>query len=104
MVGQGNKAFALGKGSTGTVVRDNRIGPGYGREVGFDHPLAREGYQGPPAVDMRVTSVVDGGILKCSVVAPTCARGRRMALPWRRERPGVERIDRLIVQQYDAQR
>jgi glycosyltransferase involved in cell wall biosynthesis len=27
-----------------------------------------------------------------------------MAWPWRRERPGVERIDRLIVQQYDAQR
>ena len=22
---------------------------GYGREVGFDHPSAREGYQGPPA-------------------------------------------------------
>jgi len=35
--------------STGTVVRDNRIGPGYGREIGFDHPSAREGYQGPPA-------------------------------------------------------
>jgi hypothetical protein len=49
MVGEGNKAFALGKGSTGAVVRDNRIGPGYGREVGFDHPSAREGYQGPPA-------------------------------------------------------
>jgi hypothetical protein len=49
MVGEGNKAFALGKGSTGVVVRDNRIGPGYGREVGFDHPSAREGYQGPPA-------------------------------------------------------
>jgi hypothetical protein len=49
MVGEGNKAFALGKGSTGVVVRDHRIGPGYGREVGFDHPSAREGYQGPPA-------------------------------------------------------
>jgi hypothetical protein len=49
MVGEGNKAFALGKDSTGTVVRDNRIGPGYGREIGFDHPSAREGYQGPPA-------------------------------------------------------
>ena len=49
MVGKGNKAFALGKDSTGIVVRDNRIGPGYGREIGFDHPSAREGYQGPPA-------------------------------------------------------
>ena len=42
------------------------------------------------------------GNSQVSVVAPTCARGRRMAWPWRRERPGVERIDRLIVQQYDA--
>jgi hypothetical protein len=49
MVGEGNKAFALGKGSTGVVVRDNRIGPGYGREVGFDDPSAEQGYQGPPA-------------------------------------------------------
>jgi hypothetical protein len=49
MVGKGNKAFALGRNSTGTVLRDNRIGAGYGREVGFDHPSAREGYQGPPA-------------------------------------------------------
>jgi hypothetical protein len=48
MVGKGNKAFALGKASTGTVVRGNRIGPGYGREVGFDDPSARQGYQGPP--------------------------------------------------------
>jgi hypothetical protein len=49
MVGVATKAFALGKGSTGTVVRDNQIGPGYGREVGFDYPSAQEGYQGPPA-------------------------------------------------------
>ena len=49
MVGRGNKAFALGKNSTGIVVRDNTIGPGYGREVGFDHPSAEDGYQGPPA-------------------------------------------------------
>jgi hypothetical protein len=49
MAGTGNKAFALGKGSTGVVVRDNRIGDGYGREVEFDDPSAEEGYQGPPA-------------------------------------------------------
>ena len=28
---------------------DNRIGPGYGREVGFDDPSAQEGYNGPEA-------------------------------------------------------
>lgn len=49
MVGEGNKAFALGRDSTGVVVRDNRVGSGYGREVGFDDPSAAEGYQGPPA-------------------------------------------------------
>lgn len=49
MVGKATKAFALGKNSTGTVVRDNRIGPGYGREVGFDDPSAQQGYRGPPA-------------------------------------------------------
>jgi predicted small lipoprotein YifL len=49
MAGEGNKAFALGKDSTGTVVRGNRIGPGYGREVGFDDPSAGEGYRGPAA-------------------------------------------------------
>jgi hypothetical protein len=49
MVGTATKAFALGKGSTGTVVRSNQIGPGYSREVGFDDPSAREGYQGPAA-------------------------------------------------------
>jgi len=49
MVGEGNKAFALGMNSTGVVVRDNRIGPDYGREVGFDDPSAAQGYQGPPA-------------------------------------------------------
>jgi len=50
MVGRGNKAFALGQGSTGvTVTADNHIGPGYGRAVGFDDPSVREGYQGPPA-------------------------------------------------------
>ena len=49
MVGEGNKAFALGQGSTGAVVRNNTIGSGYGREVGFDDPSAQEGYQGPPA-------------------------------------------------------
>jgi hypothetical protein len=30
-------------------VRNNKIGSGYGREVGFDDPSAQEGYQGPPA-------------------------------------------------------
>jgi hypothetical protein len=49
MAGEGNKAFALGKDSTGVIVRDNRIGPGYRREVGFDDPSAEQGYQGPPA-------------------------------------------------------
>jgi hypothetical protein len=49
MVGEANKAFALGARSTGVVVRDNRIGPGYGREVEFDDPSAAQGYQGPPA-------------------------------------------------------
>ena len=49
MVGRGNKAFALGKNSTGITVRDNTIGPGYGREVGFDHPSAEDGYRGPAA-------------------------------------------------------
>jgi hypothetical protein len=49
MVGEGNKAFALGEGSTGVVVRDNKIGPGYDREVEFDDPSAAEGYEGPPA-------------------------------------------------------
>jgi hypothetical protein len=49
MVGEANKAFALGKDSTGVVVRGNRIGPGYDREVEFDSPSAAEGYQGPPA-------------------------------------------------------
>jgi hypothetical protein len=51
MVGRGNKAFALGRDSTGTTVRDNSIGDGYGREVGFDHPSAETGYTGPPASD-----------------------------------------------------
>jgi Right handed beta helix region len=49
MVGTGNKAFALGEGSTGATIRGNRIGPGYGREVEFDDPSASVGYQGPPA-------------------------------------------------------
>jgi hypothetical protein len=49
MVGTGNKAFALGQGSTGVTVKDNRVGPGYGREVGFDDDTVGEGYQGPPA-------------------------------------------------------
>jgi hypothetical protein len=49
MAGEGNKAFALGMNATGVVVQDNRIGQGYGREVGFDHPSAAQGYQGPPA-------------------------------------------------------
>ena len=40
--------FALGKDTTGTRVKGNRIGPGYGREVGFDDPSARTGYEGPP--------------------------------------------------------
>jgi hypothetical protein len=48
MAGKGNKAFALGKFTTGTRVEGNRIGPGYGREVGFDDPSARTGYEGPP--------------------------------------------------------
>jgi Right handed beta helix region len=49
MAGEANKAFALGQGSTGAVVRNNKIGSGYGREVGFDDPSAQDGYQGPPA-------------------------------------------------------
>jgi hypothetical protein len=49
MVGKATKAFALGRNSTGTVVQDNRIGPGYGRAVGFDHASAQDGYRGPPA-------------------------------------------------------
>jgi hypothetical protein len=50
MVGKGNKAFALGQGSTGvTVADDNQIGPHYRRAVGFDDPSARDGYRGPPA-------------------------------------------------------
>jgi Right handed beta helix region len=49
MVGEGNKAFALGQNSTGAVVKDNRIDEDYGREVGFDDPSAQQGYQGPPA-------------------------------------------------------
>jgi hypothetical protein len=49
MVGSGNKAFALGKGTTGVVVQDNWIGPGYGRAVGFDHSSAKLGYLGPEA-------------------------------------------------------
>jgi len=49
MAGKGTKAFALGKDSTGTVVRGNQIGSDYGREVGFDDPSAEDGYQGPPA-------------------------------------------------------
>ena len=47
--GEANKAFALGQGSTGAVVRNNKIGSGYGREVGFDDPSAQEGYEGQPA-------------------------------------------------------
>jgi Right handed beta helix region len=49
MAGKGNKAFALGKNSTGAVVKDNRVDDDYGREVGFDDPSAQQGYQGPPA-------------------------------------------------------
>ena len=49
MVGEGNKAFALGKDTTGAIVRDNKISEDYGREVGFDDPSAQQGYQGPPA-------------------------------------------------------
>ena len=49
MAGTGTKAFALGQRSTGAVVRGNKIGAGYGREVGFDDDSARQGYQGPPA-------------------------------------------------------
>jgi hypothetical protein len=47
--GEANKAFALGQGSTGAVVRNNKIGSGYGREVGFDDPSAPEGHRGAPA-------------------------------------------------------
>ena len=46
MAGEANKAFALGQGSTGAVVRNNKIGSGYGREVGFDDPSAQKGYHG----------------------------------------------------------
>jgi hypothetical protein len=49
MVGKANKAFALGKDSTGVTVRGNIVGPDYEREVGFDDPSAQVGYQGPPA-------------------------------------------------------
>ena len=49
MVGKATKAFALGKGTTGVVVQDNKIGPDYNREVGFDDPSAQEGYNGPEA-------------------------------------------------------
>jgi hypothetical protein len=50
MVGKASKAFALGQDSTNVVITDdNEIGPGYEREVGFDDPSARDGYQGPPA-------------------------------------------------------
>lgn len=49
MTGKANKAFALGKDSTGVVVRGNEIDDDYGREVGFDDPSAAQGYQGPPA-------------------------------------------------------
>ena len=49
MVGKATKAFALGRNSTDTVVQDNRIGPGYGRAVGFDHASAQDGYRGPLA-------------------------------------------------------
>jgi hypothetical protein len=49
MVGKATKAFALGEGSTGITVQNNEIGPDYRREVGFDHPSAQEGYNGPPA-------------------------------------------------------
>ena len=49
MAGKANKAFALGQGSIGAVVRGNKIGSGYGREVGFDDSSVQEGYQGPPA-------------------------------------------------------
>jgi hypothetical protein len=48
MVGKGNKAFALGKDATDVTVKDNQIGSGYKREVGFDDPSAQQGYQGPP--------------------------------------------------------
>lgn len=49
MVGKATKAFALGKGTTGVVVEDNQIDADYGRQVGFDHPSAEEGYSGPEA-------------------------------------------------------
>jgi Right handed beta helix region len=47
MAGQGHKAFALGQNSTGAVVKGNKIGDGYGREVGFDDESVSKGYQGP---------------------------------------------------------
>ena len=56
MAGEGTKAFALGKGSTGITVEGNDIGPGYGREVGFDHPSAAEGYRGPAVPDDEFSS------------------------------------------------
>jgi hypothetical protein len=45
MAGKGTKAFALARDSTGTVVRGNKIGDGYGREVGFEDETARKGYR-----------------------------------------------------------
>ena len=49
MAGAANKAFALGQNSTGAVVKGNKIGNGYKREVGFDDDSARSGYKGPAA-------------------------------------------------------
>jgi hypothetical protein len=42
---QVERSFALARDSTGTVVRGNKIGDVYRREVGFEDETAREGYR-----------------------------------------------------------
>jgi hypothetical protein len=47
LVGKGNKAFALGKNATGTVVRDNRIGVRVRARGRFRPSLGPAGLPGP---------------------------------------------------------
>jgi hypothetical protein len=46
IVGKIDKAFALQNGSTGAVIRDNRVASSVGYEVGLDDS-SEQGYQGP---------------------------------------------------------
>lgn len=46
IVGKITKAFALQNEATGALVRDNKIGPGVGFEVGMDDS-SEDGYDGP---------------------------------------------------------